>query len=514
MKKILLSLIAITAVGAIAFAGTRAFFSDTETSKDNVFTAGAIDLKVDSEAHYNGLVCVDGKWQDRCVPMGQDLLVNGGFEQPNVTDTAKWDIFETGTTGLGWTVEWESTQATYNNQPRPVAALQEMHRGVNGWLSAEGNQYAELDTDWDGPGGSLNGEPSLVRIFQNVTTEVGKKYQLIYHFSARPGTGTGENKLTVKINDNQVDYHEKTGSSNTNWEKFTIDFTANSSNTKVEFVAGGNANSEGVFLDGVSVRELKCSPFAEYIGKDCDGSWSLTDLGPTNKFFNFSDIKPGDYGENTISYHVFDNDAYGCLMFPSVSDNDPKLTEPEKNEGGDSTEGIGQGELLKNISVVMWQDEGDNILEPNETLLTNGVELAKDVFSRPFTLANKASGPIVASETRYIGLAWCAGKMTIDDTSKALSCDGGFMGNEAQADSLLMDVSLYVEQARNNDEFVCRQPNANPSPSNSPTNGPTDTDQDGVTDAMDNCPTIANSDQADNDSDGLGNVCDQTPGSV
>jgi Thrombospondin type 3 repeat len=38
-----------------------------------------------------------------------------------------------------------------------------------------------------------------------------------------------------------------------------------------------------------------------------------------------------------------------------------------------------------------------------------------------------------------------------------------------------------------------------------------DTDGDGVIDVYDNCPTIANPDQADNDADGLGNVCDPTP---
>lgn len=37
-----------------------------------------------------------------------------------------------------------------------------------------------------------------------------------------------------------------------------------------------------------------------------------------------------------------------------------------------------------------------------------------------------------------------------------------------------------------------------------------DQDSDGVLDAADNCPSAANADQADTDSDGLGDVCDQT----
>ena len=40
---------------------------------------------------------------------------------------------------------------------------------------------------------------------------------------------------------------------------------------------------------------------------------------------------------------------------------------------------------------------------------------------------------------------------------------------------------------------------------------PLDTDHDGIPDAGDNCPTVFNPDQADNDGDGIGNACDSTP---
>lgn len=46
-KKIILSLAVIGVVAAIAVGGTVAYFSDTETSTGNTFTAGSIDLKVD-----------------------------------------------------------------------------------------------------------------------------------------------------------------------------------------------------------------------------------------------------------------------------------------------------------------------------------------------------------------------------------------------------------------------------------------------------------------------------------
>lgn len=51
MKKILLSIGMIALVGAIVAGATGAFFSDTETSSGNTFTAGAIDLKIDNESY-------------------------------------------------------------------------------------------------------------------------------------------------------------------------------------------------------------------------------------------------------------------------------------------------------------------------------------------------------------------------------------------------------------------------------------------------------------------------------
>ena len=49
MKKILISLMAIALVIGLVGAGTVAYFSDTETSTDNTFTAGTLDLNVGGE---------------------------------------------------------------------------------------------------------------------------------------------------------------------------------------------------------------------------------------------------------------------------------------------------------------------------------------------------------------------------------------------------------------------------------------------------------------------------------
>ena len=49
MKKILLSLLGITVVIGLVGLGVFAYFSDTETSSGNLFTAGSLDLKVDDK---------------------------------------------------------------------------------------------------------------------------------------------------------------------------------------------------------------------------------------------------------------------------------------------------------------------------------------------------------------------------------------------------------------------------------------------------------------------------------
>ena len=66
MKKILFSLGTVLAVGALVTGGTVAFFTDTETSAGNVFTAGSIDIKVDSfGAIYNGEDINNASWSAR-----------------------------------------------------------------------------------------------------------------------------------------------------------------------------------------------------------------------------------------------------------------------------------------------------------------------------------------------------------------------------------------------------------------------------------------------------------------
>lgn len=457
-KKLLLAIFGIGAVVIVITSATGALLNDTEASNGNTFVAGDLNLKVDSQGHYNGMVCKDGVWEQSCVPTSTNLLQNSDFENPIVTSDKKWDIYPSGTFSLGWNIEWIGTQTTFGSAIRPQVAQLELQHGVNGWLASSGNQYAELDADWDGPNGSLNGEPALVKIYQDVNTVIGNRYRLSFKFSPRPGTGADNNELKVNLGGTQVADLSANGSaiSNTAWQYYEYEAVATSTTTRVEFMAGGLDESLGVFLDDVKFSNLDCRTNS-LVGQSCASTWELTDLGPTTKFFDLNSVKPSDEGENTISLHVDTNDAYACLLASNLRNNDDGLTKPEALV--DSTDGPGNGELGDQVTVFMWRDDGDNIWEQGEEPLLPNPATAKEAFdNKYYPLYTPTFGALAGDTTGYVGLAWCAGTLTIDTSANSLNCNGATMGNESQTDSLKVDLSFQVEQARNNPDFICHPP--------------------------------------------------------
>lgn len=297
--RILASLGMIVFVAAIAASSTGAFFSDTETSTGNTFTAGDIDLQIDSVSHYNGMVCT---------------LVGGTYHyipEANVT----LDV---------------------NQQPVAGAAM-------------------DAQAEWDA-------------------------YNL-----ANPA----------------------------------------------QFPTAGST---------------------------CSGTWPMGNLDENtlgmDEFFNFSDIKPGDSGENTISVHVGSNDAWMCASVANIGDADNTLTEPE-NADVDEVDDLASGELDNNLEFFAWTDDGDNVFEVGETALGGPVS-ASSLSATTWALAEGGDTPIEGDSTSYIGLAWCAGDIGSPTPGSPITCDGSVMGNEAQTDSWNADLTFYVEQSRNNPNFQCQ----------------------------------------------------------
>ena len=189
-------------------------------------------------------------------------VLNSSFEVPAVSHSSGWDIYDSGYTGLRWTVEWYGGSTSYGGQTRPETAHLELHKSGNlpntseipdGWQAKDGSQYAELDTDWNGHSGSLNNEPASVKIYQDLQTCPGQEYTLKFSWAHRPDSRVS--KLKVFWNGAQVG-SEFTGSggSSTIWHDETFTVSATGETTTLEFVETGNPDSYGMFLDDVQVE--------------------------------------------------------------------------------------------------------------------------------------------------------------------------------------------------------------------------------------------------------------------
>ncbi len=203
-------------------------------------------------------------------------------------------------------------------------------------------------------------------------------------------------------------------------------------------------------------------------------SWSLSGLSG-KLFFNFPDIKPGDIGEDTISLHVNNNNAWACMQVILTGTPENGVNEPEALV--DNTVGPNQGELQNKVHFAFWADDGDNVYEKQEKIFKKG--LVKDLFDGElWPLADSENNiwtdnedPIKGGSTSYIGKAWCFGDfaespVNQDNKGKTgtngplvrgtgFTCEGESVDNSLQSDGFTANISFSAIQSRNNEEFVC-----------------------------------------------------------
>jgi len=258
-----------------------------------------------------------------CLP-DVNMVVNGDFETPIVANGAKWDIYNMYSPMLGWTTSWHNGSSSYNGQDRPEPAYLELHRGVNGWLSYSGSQHAELDTDWDGPGGSLNGEPASVKISQTLSTIPGYRYEIKYAYSPRPNESAADNKLQSWWGGVSLGIHQSAGGGNTSWTEYTFEKVATANTTNLEFTDEGTPNSLGTFIDKVSVvclgpntgtltvsKSVKDGPNDSYSNTSPNVSlfkWGVDLETPDRDMGTSVDLTAGSHTitENSVSGYKFD----------------------------------------------------------------------------------------------------------------------------------------------------------------------------------------------------------------
>ena len=159
-------------------------------------------------------------------------------------------------------------------------------------------------------------------------------------------------------------------------------------------------------------------------------TWAEKDLTANDLFFNLGDVKPGDDGEVTLSLHSKDNDACGFVKITRTSDADNNCTEPEQGSAGElctvgAPEGAINGELAENVIFTIWADDGDNVQEDGEPILTTGTL---------DEVENWGIGLLAGDITQYYGIKW-----ELPTT----------IGNEVQSDSFTADVEFRAEQKRN-----------------------------------------------------------------
>ena len=174
-----------------------------------------------------------------------NLVLNGGFETPEIMTTAGWAIFPDEYPGLEWDVAWAS-DGTLGSPGIPIVANAELQNSSAIPLNPHsGYQYAELDTDWFGPGTEPNGEKANVIISQNLATASGE-YTISYWQRCREAddcslkfdwTGASSETTTGVIGD--WTHHEFVRSA--------------SGPTIISFTDIGTPDSIGVLIDDISV---------------------------------------------------------------------------------------------------------------------------------------------------------------------------------------------------------------------------------------------------------------------
>ncbi|PHQ41930.1 hypothetical protein Z052_12230 [Halorubrum sp. C191] len=121
---------------------------------------------------------------------------------------------------------------------------------------------------------------------------------------------------------------------------------------------------------------------------------------------NLQDVKPGDFGELTLSFHLCDNPGYVWFQGQPTTAAEGGHTEPEANDvdesgapdesyditDGDTVSDIldSDVELLSEIQTVLWYDDGDNVLGSDGETSSGKVDIAF-LHDRSGSMGNEAA---------------------------------------------------------------------------------------------------------------------------
>lgn len=423
MKKILLSLGTLAVVGVVIAGATGAFYNDTETSTGNIFVAGSVDLKVDHlKQTYNGVDC-------------KTCSVTA------VSDVSNMVV--AGSAGEGDPVTF----------PHPAKLVTFIHPA---WTADVDGSVNDAEWIWaTDPVVSADITNDVIYTFEKTFNWMGPISGATLSFAV-----SADNSYEVYLNGHllRADTAENNFASpdsipSTDITPWIVQGT-NTLEFKVKNWAqpGGNPQTNPAGLLYKLTINGNCAADSDF-AKQCS-LWQEKDLGPNDTFFKFGDVKPGDFGTDVISLHVYDNDAYACLIIDHKDDQENSLLGPEITAGDLPSVGnpIGKGELSNDLNVFTWKDtNGNGVYDSGESSLGSGPlsSLSSIMSMDPTTQSH-----LTATTTQDIGLAWCAGTLTPNQGGN-FSCNGSGMSNKAQSDSFSADLTAYAEQVRNNGQFTC-----------------------------------------------------------
>lgn len=152
-------------------------------------------------------------------------------------------------------------------------------------------------------------------------------------------------------------------------------------------------------------------------------TWNAKDL-TGDLFFNFLDVKPGDYGEDTVSLHVVDNPSCGFVKIIKTADSDVSCNEPELAAETDCLTDP-DGELDENLVFTIYKDlDCDNKIDTDDTKIREGT----------------------------LDMYWALGDLSLDPVNPTCFQIHWKLpwnvGNIVQSDSFKADLIFYAEQKR------------------------------------------------------------------
>ena len=279
--------------------------------------------------------------------------------------------------------------------------------------------------------------------------------------------------------------------------------------------AGGDTDGDGV-CDNVD--NCRTTANADQADNDNDGIGNVCDDTPDGETGNPCDNAGGDTDGDGVCDNV-DNCKTTANADQADNDNDGI-----GNVCDDTPDGETGGDLDCNDAIVIG--------EAGKVTISNIAANAKVEISGPST--SWAQQLVCESNCNSMemvtGLSvgeynvtiqsfnpYCYNRVTVTVTAGGGNpCDNA--GGDTDGDGVCDNVdncrtTANADQADNDNDGIGNVCDDTPDgeTGNPCDNAGGDTDGDGVCDNVDNCRTTANADQADNDNDGIGNVCDDTP---